>query len=213
MESALAKSLANIESMAAAHTPTTPNVQNASPNLSKVYTPLTLPLLYKTETAEQQAAYHATQTWLNDIIHNFSERARWLVLYGRPGTGKTHLLSNAVKILREFRRKVTSRRAADMASLLRDGQSHLLDIAWIPCKILAIDDLGAEYHTEYITSQWFDLLDARIGQWTLITTNLTPEQIGKRYDARIQSRIEDARNTLVDLTKAADYRKKLTIPL
>lgn len=205
-------SLTNIENIAASHSGTTPAIIGASPKIATSYTPLNLPLLYKTSTDHQSAAYNATQAWLNDLIHNFSERARWLVLFGRPGTGKTHLLNNSVRLLREFRRKVVSTKAATLATKLRDSDTHLLDTVYKPCKILAIDDLGSEYHTDYITSQWFDLLDARIGMWTLITTNLTPAQLGRRYDARIQSRLEDNRNTLVDLTTAADYRKTLTLP-
>ena len=206
------ETLQRIETLAASHEPTTPAVQDATPRFATSYTPLTLPLLYKTTTDHQRAAYNATQAWLNDIIHNFSERARWLILYGRPGTGKTHLLNNSTRILREFRRKVVAAKAANLATKLREGETHLLETVYKPCKILAIDDLGSEYHTDFITSQWFDLLDSRIGMWTIITTNLTPAQLGKRYDTRIQSRLEDTRNTLVDLSSAADFRKTLTLP-
>lgn len=176
------------------------------------YTPLRLPLAYNTHSETTKAAYTATQLWLNDIIHRARERARWLVIYGNPGTGKTHLLNNATRILREFRLKVLQKRAADMATSLREGNTHLLENIWAPANILTIDDFGAEYHTDYITSQWFDLLDQRIGKWTIITTNLTPNQIAKRYDHRIASRITDGRNTLVDLTAAADYRLTLNTP-
>lgn len=190
-----------------------------APGAATTYRPVRLPLNYNTETTEQKLAYNATQLWLNDIIHNFKERSRWLVLYGAPGAGKTHLLNNAATILREFRRKVLTKRAADIATAVREGNTHSLHNIWAPAPILCIDDFGSEYHTEYITSVWFDLLDKRIGNnptipsydrtpmWTLITTNLTPLQIESRYDKRIASRFLDSRNTLVDLTSAEDYRQ------
>lgn len=180
--------------------------RSTSPKFATSYRGIRLPLSYNTVDPHTEQAYLQTQRWLNDIIHNFSERARWLILYGRPGTGKSHLLYHSAALLREFRRKVVNKRAADCASSLREGETHLLHQFWAKAAIFMLDDFGSEYHTDYMTSQWFDLFDQRIGKWTLITTNLTPAQIGRRYDARIQSRIEDTHNTIVDLTRAADYR-------
>ena len=189
------------------------------PGVATSYRPIKLPLNYNTETDHQKLAYNATQMWLNDIIHNFKERSRWLILYGAPGAGKTHLLNAAAAILNEFRRKTLTKRAADMATTVRDGNTYSLHNIWATAPILAIDDFGSEYHTEYITSMWFDLLDTRIGNnpsqpaysttpmWTIITTNLTPKQIETRYDKRIASRFLDSRHTLIDLTGAEDYRQ------
>ena len=180
--------------------------RSTSPKFATTYRGIKLPLEYAINCEHTQRAYIETQRWLNDIIHNFSERSRWLILYGRPGAGKSHLLYHSANILREFRRKVVNKRAADCASSLRDGETHLLHQFWAKAAIFMLDDFGSEYHTDYMTSQWFDLFDQRVSKWTLITTNLTPQQIGRRYDARIQSRIEDTRNTIVDLTRAADFR-------
>lgn len=175
------------------------------------YTPLALPLLYYISDPHQKAAYTATQMWLNDIIHNAKEHARWLILFGKTGSGKSHLLHNSIRLLREFRKKPVSKRASDIATALREGNSHSMHQIWIPSYIFAIDDFGAEYHTDFMTSQWFDLLDARVGKWTFITSNLTPEQWEKRYGSRIASRLMDSRNSVVDLTQAADYRRTRAI--
>ena len=203
-----------IEAMATANATThTPDPAPCpAPAVSCSYTPLRLPLAYNVIDEPTKNAYKETQLWLNDIIHNCRERARWLVIYGRPGAGKSHLCYNAARVLREFRRKTLTKRAADIATDLRQGNTHLLHQIWVPAPFMTIDDFGSEYHTDYMTAQWFDLLDQRIGKWTIITTNLTPVQIGQRYDARIQSRIQDSRNTLIDLTRAADYRNSLLLP-
>ena len=203
-----------IEAMAAANasSPAPEPAPCPSPAVSGSYTPLRLPLAYNIVDKCTEEAYMKVQEWLNDAVHNCRERSRWLFIHGRPGAGKSHLAYNSARVLREFRRKTLTKRAADIANDLREGNSHLMHQIWLPSPFMIIDDLGSEYHTDFITAQWFDLLDARIGKWTIITSNLTPAQIGKRYDTRIQSRIEDSRNTIVDLTLAADYRKQLLLP-
>lgn len=202
------RSLKAMEAMAAANA----QAPSAAPVSGAAYTPLRLPLAYNIVDKCTEEAYMKVQEWLNDAVHNCRERARWLFIHGRPGAGKSHLAFNAARVLREFRRKTLTKRAADIANDLREGNSHLMHQIWLPSPFMVIDDIGSEYYTDFITAQWFDLLDARIGKWTIITSNLTPAQIGKRYDTRIQSRIEDSRNTIVDLTLAADYRKQLLLP-
>lgn len=202
------RSLKAMEVMVAANA----QAPSAAPISGAAYTPLRLPLAYNIVDKCTEEAYMKVQEWLNDAVHNCRERSRWLFIHGRPGAGKSHLAYNSARVLREFRRKTLTKRAADIANDLREGNSHLMHQIWLPSPFMIIDDLGSEYHTDFITTQWFDLLDARIGKWTIITSNLTPAQIGKRYDTRIQSRIEDSRNTIVDLTLAADYRKQLLLP-
>ena len=202
----------NMESMATTNSSTPDPAPSAAPVSGAADTPLRLPLAYNIVDKCTEEAYMKVQEWLNDAVHNCRERSRWLFIHGRPGAGKSHLAYNSARVLREFRRKTLTKRAADIANDLREGNSHLMHQIWLPSPFMIIDDLGSEYHTDFITAQWFDLLDARIGKWTIITSNLTPAQIGKRYDTRIQSRIEDSRNTIVDLSLAADYRKQLLLP-
>lgn len=202
----------NMESIATTNSSAPDPAPSAAPISGAAYTPLRLPLAYNIVDKCTEEAYMKVQEWLNDAVHNCRERARWLFIHGRPGAGKSHLAYNSARVLREFRRKTLTKRAADIANDLREGNSHLMHQIWLPLPFMIIDDLGSEYHTDFITTQWFDLLDARVGKWTIITSNLSPAQIGKRYDTRIQSRIEDSRNTIVDLTLAADYRKQLLLP-
>lgn len=202
----------NMESIATTNSSAPDPAPSAAPISGAAYTPLRLPLAYNIVDKCTEEAYMKVQEWLNDAVHNCRERSRWLFIHGRPGAGKSHLAYNSARVLREFRRKTLTKRAADIANDLREGNSHLMHQIWLPSPFMIIDDLGSEYHTDFITAQWFDLLDARIGKWTIITSNLSPAQIGKRYDTRIQSRIEDSRNTIVDLTLAADYRKQLLLP-
>lgn len=76
-------------------------------------------------------------------------------------------------------------------------------------KYLFIDDLGAEQPTEFTTGEVNDLLDERYRKrktlHTFITTNLTLEQIGKRYSERIPDRLMEM-CTIVPF-KGESYRK------
>ena len=59
------------------------------------------------------------------------------------------------------------------------------------CKLLVIDDLGAECITQYSVSSIASLIDLRIvnGRKTIISTNLTPDKIRKTYGERTYSRL------------------------
>ena len=54
--------------------------------------------------------------------------------------------------------------------------------------LLIIDDAGAEHQTEWTASYLLDLLNVRLGRWTIMTTNLSPAQWSDR-DHRIASRL------------------------
>lgn len=173
------------------------------------YTPLAFPLNFTTEGKHPavKEAHRAVQWWLNDALHGEKDLARWIVLYGNTGTGKSHLARNAHKLLREFKRRTLYRRATDMAADLRAGKYEKIDM-WAQTPFLIIDDFGAEMKSDFLTAQWYDLLDQRLGKWTIITTNLTPSQVSCHLDPRIASRFYDGMNKLVDLTSAPDYRQQ-----
>ncbi len=58
--------------------------------------------------------------------------------------------------------------------------------------LLIIDDLGTEMTTDFSVSELFGIINDRLIQprkATLISTNLTPENIQDRYSERLSSRI------------------------
>jgi chromosomal replication initiation ATPase DnaA len=58
--------------------------------------------------------------------------------------------------------------------------------------LLILDDMGAEVQSEFITAEYYRILDYR-DRWqlkTLITTNLEPEDWDERLSSRIASRIK-----------------------
>ena len=59
--------------------------------------------------------------------------------------------------------------------------------------LLIIDDLGTELTNSFTNSELFNILNTRLlsGKKTIISTNLSPMQLGSNYAQRIFSRIFD----------------------
>ena len=57
--------------------------------------------------------------------------------------------------------------------------------------LLILDDLGSEFQTQFTDSVLYELINERINERrpTLISTNLTVNEVGKKYNDRIVSRI------------------------
>lgn len=55
-----------------------------------------------------------------------------------------------------------------------------------------LDDLGTEMTTSFVQSALYQLLNGRLlaGKSTVISTNLDPEELGRRYGAPLLSRLE-----------------------
>lgn len=73
--------------------------------------------------------------------------------------------------------------------------------------LLILDDLGSEKPSEWAESTLYLIIDRRNreNRWTIVTTNLTLEEIEARMGARIASRLSDMK---VIRLKLPDYRKK-----
>lgn len=59
------------------------------------------------------------------------------------------------------------------------------------CDLLIIDDLGTEMGGQFVTAALYTLINDRLlsGSATIISTNLTAEEMGKRYSPQILSRL------------------------
>lgn len=142
---------------------------------------------------------------------------RWLSLLGTSGIGKTML---AKRINRVFRREMDGTIASAseveirrrrggfvtwraVAGALRDGEYRWMDDLcgdWFVC----LDDIGSEYATAFTNAKLFEFLSRRERKWTVITGNLSLEQISDTLDARIASRMLRHGNIVVDVN-APDY--------
>lgn len=142
------------------------------------------------------------------------ETKRGLLLQGPCGTGKTMWLEKFGRV------KVYG--ACQLVKIFQKKESNLWDIMRPPrydrlpdgYGDLGIDDLGEEPLLKYSKDELFQEVIAeryklfkRFGYKTYITTNLSNEEIEKRYNTRIMSRIVEM-TTPVQFT-ATDIRKEL----
>lgn len=153
------------------------------------------------------AAHKAVQWWLNDILHGCKERRRWLTLFGRSGCGKSHLALAARGCLRAHGRRVQCWNWAVLRERLLGGccPGLMEQVQGLP--VLLLDDVGAEYlgsdrAAGVSASLLYRVLEARLGRWTLLTSNLAPADW---VDVRITSRLYRGLNELVDMSGAADF--------
>lgn len=139
------------------------------------------------------------------------KRPRWLSLLGSSGAGKTHLAKRICAAFRmgpgwfvEPRTGATLIRPGGFASWrmtvndLRNGNyGRFRDLCdfWF----IGLDDIGVEQKTDFITSKLDELCDARLDKWTVLTGNLSLEQIHDRLSARIASRLLRNGSVVVDV--------------
>ena len=62
---------------------------------------------------------------------------------------------------------------------------------YLECDLLIIDDLGAEFTNQFTVSCLYNLINTRKnrGLSTIISTNLSAEELTAKYEGRISSRI------------------------
>lgn len=161
-------------------------------------------------------------------------KPRWLVIVGLNGCGKTYLARRIADWVGQFGRTVHAeerRRSGrtDAESLwayaqegprfrswqlllnaLRSGDYRKLETDctdWFK----VIDDLGVGVMgadgaaTAFAVQKMGELLDRRLGKWTVITTNFSRRQIAEQFDTRIASRLIRGENVVLDCEGLRDW--------
>ena len=118
-----------------------------------------------------------------------------LLFMGYVGVGKTHL---AAAILHEvIKRGVqpifieASTLALKLSTSWQEGDTRSLANEVQKADVLIIDDLGKEKNSDTITTFLFQTINSRYEDCkpTIITTNLTRDEIKQRYEEAIYSRL------------------------
>jgi len=130
---------------------------------------------------------------------NFSFDYRNLFFYGTVGTGKSFLSGCIAKELLEAGNSVIYFSAVGLFEALshlsfdykNKEELHGTYEDLYRCDLLIIDDLGTELTNNFVTSQLFSCLTERHmrKKSTIISTNLSLEELRNRYSDRIFSRI------------------------
>ena len=154
------------------------------------------------------------------------KQAGSILFTGKTGCGKTHL---AVAIIRELVKRAwvheirfitapellleiratfrpASRKYDDGGRCEADTEQDVLD-KYSKCDLLILDDLGAEKVSDFTIQSLYLVIDRRNREMrpTIVTTNLSLEEIETLIDARMASRLSDMK--VIKLTMP-DYRKK-----
>ena len=125
------------------------------------------------------------------------EAKSWL-LFGATGLGKTHLSTAVAKTVLDRGYDVVYESAQNFFSDFEAerfrayGQEAPASTArYFSCDLLILDDLGTELSSQFTVSCLYNILNTRINQKkaTIINTNLTQEELRRKYADRITSRL------------------------
>ncbi len=134
-----------------------------------------------------------------EFARTFPEKGGSMLFTGSTGVGKTFLSNCIAKELIDAGVSVIYLSSQDLFELFsrsrfgRDGQEeaeencrHILE-----CELLIIDDLGTELNNSFVSSQLFYCINERIlrKRGTIISTNLSVDQLRDSYSDRVASRI------------------------
>ncbi len=135
-----------------------------------------------------------------DFVRDFDKEQQNLLFWGEPGLGKTFLSTCIAKELLATNHSVIYETAYKTFSMLEelkfkrnDNENKLrfkVDKLY-SCDLLILDDLGSEFSTQYTTASLFDIINSRLisGKSTVINTNLSIEELKKKYGERVISRL------------------------
>ncbi|MBQ0110703.1 MAG: ATP-binding protein [Oscillospiraceae bacterium] len=147
-----------------------------------------------------------------EYAQNFTAGSQNLLFMGKTGLGKTHI---SVAIAKEIIKKGYSVKYYSAQNLFSvcekehfsyNGQTPLSD-EMLTCDLLIIDDLGAEFITNFSKSALYNIVNTRYnyGLPTLISTNFDVDKIEEKYEERISSRFMG--NYTAKLFKGNDIRQ------
>ena len=130
-----------------------------------------------------------------EFADNFPRVSSSLLFMGNAGLGKTHLSLSIVSAVAEKGYGVVYGSAYNLLSAAEkehfsyNGDNEKED-ALLNCDLLVIDDLGTEFLTSYTSALIYNIINTRIlnGKPTIISTNLSFDELENRYTARITSR-------------------------
>lgn len=134
-------------------------------------------------------------SFCKQYAENFSSNSESLFLSGGTGLGKTHLSSAIAKKVIEKGYSVIYDSAQNVFDVFENERFGRAEAGssekYKNCSLLIIDDLGAEFVTQFSVAVLYNLLNFRLlnGKPMIISSNLGPKEIEKTYKERIYSRL------------------------
>lgn len=127
----------------------------------------------------------------------FAPNSDNLLFVGGTGLGKTYLAACVARAVADRGYSVVYETAAHLFAKLEQAKfsptedSRKEAAKLQECDLLIVDDLGTEMPGQFVTAALYSLLNDRLlsGKPMLITTNLSDEEMARRYSPQIASRI------------------------
>jgi len=152
-----------------------------------------------------------------EYARNFSDNSMNLFFNGAPGLGKTFLSACVARVVADNGFSVVYDMAASIFSKFEDTKfNRVEDIEtarletkrYMECDLLIIDDLGTEMTTAFTISILYEIINTRLinNRKTLISSNLTIDELRRKYSEQIMSRLEGEYQVLTFY--GDDIRKK-----
>ena len=129
---------------------------------------------------------------------NFPKSKGNLLLIGKTGTGKTHISTAIAREIINLGYDVIYDSVQNIVADFEDDKfrrsyntEELKAEKYLECDLLIIDDLGTEFSSQMTLSCIYNLLNTRHnkGLATIISTNLGADELARKYEDRIYSRI------------------------
>jgi len=152
-----------------------------------------------------------------EYARKFGSKSMNLFFNGAPGLGKTFLSACIARVVAENGFSVVYDMAASIFAKFEDAKFNRTDDfegtrsetkRYLECELLIIDDLGTEMTTAFTISILYEIINTRLitGKKTIISSNLTIDELRRRYSEQIMSRLEGEYQVLTFY--GDDIRKK-----
>lgn len=158
-------------------------------------------LSYDYQTGEHLEAFKRAANASHNFVDNFNKDYQNLLFCGTVGTGKSFLSGCIAKALLDNGNSVIYFSAVELFEILSDvmfnhgekGELRAIRSDIYDCDLLIIDDLGTELTNSAVATQLFSLLNERhlLKKSTIISSNLSLDDLKDRYDDRVFSRIAE----------------------
>lgn len=156
-------------------------------------------LTYDYHSGEGLEAFKRAVTISKEFVEKFDEEHKNILFYGSVGTGKSFLSGCIAKEVLDNGHSVIYFSAVSLFDTLaretfenksKEDLYNFYEYIY-NCDLLIVDDLGTEVSNSFVSNQLFSCINERNlrKKSTIISTNLSLEQIRDRYSERVFSRI------------------------